>query len=453
MTTDLDVLLTESDPGRQMTIPSIGSPEFERLWAAITEEGTHRSVHHHRGGRRFLFPALSLGVFVVVLLLIIQLPTTGGHPSSSAAASLRSLAQVADVQAPVTPTGSQWLEQKVRASFNASNLKVGATPTPNASATVTANIDEWSNTNSITCTKSAFSSAHFATPANEQAWVAAGLLIQPATPAISCTLYLQPQAGAVAFDISSLPTDPTKLAHELEAGTTGIPALDQFPLGEAGNNPGFARAMVLLVGPTVGGSPSFWSALLNAIATMQGVSAIGTVTTHSGSRGLGFSVQTGLGRSVIVLSPSTGGLLEARNFEDASLQASDSAFANETDPTGIWSKGGSTRMVVNWLDPTSSPKLVDALPASVQQQGGPNATATGFIYAEPRAGVTMTQLSSFVERLRTLPGMPLWAFGGAGETETSFTVTMHGGGNGDLRRVVTVMERSGLFLHVHEGSR
>ena len=462
MTTDLDELLTESDPGRQVAIPSIGSPEFERLWVAITEDGAQGSVRQPRRGGHILFPALSLGAIAVVLLLIVQLlPTSGGRPSTAAAATLRSLAQVAGAQSPVTPTGSQWLEQRVQTSFNGSIQSVGATQTPLATATATANIDEWSNTHSTTCTESAFSPAHFAAPANQQAWVAAGLLVQPATPAISCTSFSGSQystaggavgEGAGAFDISSLPTDPTRLAHELETGTTGISGLDQLPSGVAGNDPGFARSMVLLVGPTVGGSPSFWSALLNALATMHGVSAMGSVTTQTGKSGLGFSAQTGIGQSVIVLSPSTGGLLEARNFEDASLQASGSAFANENDLLGIWNKGGSYRIVVKWLDPINSPKLVDALPTPVQQQGGPVATATGWISAIERPGVTMTQLLSFDARLRMLPGRPSAGFAGPNSPGThGFDVTMHGGNDSDLQRVVTFMERSGLFVNVRQG--
>ncbi len=256
----------------------------------------------------------------------------GGFPRRSfSCGHLRSLAQIAGAQPSTVPADNQWLEQKVQVSFNALILTVGSTSTPNASATVNATINEWSNTRSTTCTQSTFSAAQFASLANQQAWLAAGLLVNPVSPSVSCTTVSGPQSSAVgggtgAFDISSLPTDPTTLAQELEAGTTGIKGLDQLPSSETGANPGFGRAVALLVGPTVGGSPQFRSALLNAMATMKGVSALGTVSTHSASSGLGFTAQAGLTQVTIVLSPSTGTLLEARNFQDVALQASGSTL-------------------------------------------------------------------------------------------------------------------------------
>jgi hypothetical protein len=461
MNTDLDALLRESDPADRMAIPSTGSPEFEQIWASINSEGSQLVARQRRQTRRILFPALSLGLVVAIVLLITQLlPTAGFRPASSAAATLRSLAQVADAQSSVVPSSSQWLEQKVEVSFNASILSVGTTSTPNASATINANIDEWSNTKSTTCTESTFSAARFASPANQQAWADAGLLVNPSSPSVSCTTVNEPQSSAVGggsgvFDISSLPTDPKKLAQELEEGTTGIPDLDQLPSLQTGANPDFARAVAILVGPTVGASPSFWSALLNAMATMKGVSSLGTVTTHSGSTGLGFTAQAGLGQITIVLSPSMGALLEARNFQDPALQGSAQAFVERADPHGIASEGGSSKIVVDWLDPITSPTVVDSLPNSVQRQLPPTSTATGLIQAETKARVMGSQLVSLARQLRQLPGEPVPAFSSFESFETPsvwiFTVTMHGT-SGDEHRVEAVMRHTGLFAYVQQNA-
>jgi hypothetical protein len=260
-------------------------------------------------------------------------------------------------------------------------------------------------------------------------------------------------SGSGAFDISSLPTDPATLAQELEAGTTRIPDLDRLPSGEISVNPGFARAVVLLVGPTVGASPSFWSALLNAMAAMKGVSALGNVTTHSGSTGLGFSAQSGLGQITIVLSPSTGTLLEARNLQDPALEeGSGEAFVNSADPHGIASEGGSTKNVVGWLDPITGPTVVDSLPNAVQRQLPPTSTTTGFIQAETHTGVTVAQLVSLTRQLRQLSGSPLPGFSGIENPPVwLFTVATHGT-TGDENRVAAVMKQSGLFAYVHENS-
>ena len=457
MKADLDTLLRDSDPGHLMAIPGDESPEFERIWAQIDKGGIEADPPSRRRTRRIV-PIVSFGLVVAILLLVgVLWPTAGFRAGPSAAATLRSLAQIAGAQPSTVPADNQWLEQKVQVSFNALILTVGSTSTPNASATVNATINEWSNTRSTTCTQSTFSAAQFASLANQQAWLAAGLLVNPVSPSVSCTTVSGPQSSAVgggtgAFDISSLPTDPTTLAQELEAGTTGIKGLDQLPSSETGANPGFGRAVALLVGPTVGGSPQFWSALLNAMATMKGVSALGTVSTHSASSGLGFTAQAGLTQVTIVLSPSTGTLLEARNFQDVALQASGSAFVNGADPHGIGSQGGSTKNVVAWLDPLTSPAVVDSLPHSVQRQLPPVSSTTGFIQAETHASVTMAQLTSLQRQIRELPGGPLPGYSGVGNSPVwIFTVAMHGSSS-DEDRVVSVMKQSGLFAYVNRNS-
>ena len=458
MNTDLDTLLLESDPGDRTAIPSIASPVFEQIWATINSQGDRSVARPRRQTRRVLFPALSLGVVVATVLLIAQLlPTAGFRPAPSAAATLRSLAQIADAQSSVIPGSSQWLEQKVEVSFDASILSVGTTSTPNASATVHAQIDEWSNTKRTTCAESTFSAAQFASPVNQQAWVAAGLLVNPTGPSVSCTTVNGPVSSAVGggtgvFDISSLPSNPKTLAQELEAGTTGIPGLDQLAPFQSGVNPDFARAVAILVGPTVGGSPSFWSALLNAMATMKGVSSLGTVTTHSGSTGLGFTAQAGLGQMSIVLSPSTGALLEATNFQDPALEGSSQGFVNEVAPHGIAAEGGSSKIVVDWLDPMTSPTVVDSLPNSVQRQLPPSSTATGLIQAKTKAGVTEQQLVALARQLRRLPGGPLPAFSSFEPPSVwIFTATMHGT-SGDENRVEAVMRQTGLFVYVQRNA-
>lgn len=458
MNANLDTLLRDSDPGILMSIPAGESPEFERIWAQISEDRIATTESTRRRTGRILVPIVSLSLVAAILVLAGMLwPTAGFRAGPSAAATLRSLAQVAGAQPSTLPADNQWLEQKVQVSFNALILTVGSTSTPNVSATVNATINEWSNTKSTTCTQSTFGAAQFVSPVNEQAWIAAGLLVNPVSPSVSCTTVNGSQSSAVgggagAFDISSLSTNPATLAQELESGTTGITGLDQLPSSEAGVNPGFGRAVALLVGPTVGASAPFWSALLNAMATMKGVSALGNVSTHSGSTGLGFTAQAGLTQITIVLSSSTGTLLEARNFQDVALQGSGSAFVNGADPDGIASQGGSTKNVVAWLDPLTSPAVVNSLPDSVQRQLPPVSSTTGFIQAETHTGVTLAQLTLLQRKIRELSGGPLPGYSSIGNPPVwIFTVAMHGT-SGDEDHVVSVMRQSGLFAYVNKNS-
>ena len=282
----------------------------------------------------------------------------------------------------------------MRVSINASILTVGKTATPDASATVNATIDEWANTNTTTCTVSDLSAVQFASPVNQSAWIAAGLLVHPTTPQYNCTNFGQPQNSTVgdgsgAFDISSLPNDPALLAKQLETGTTKISGLNNLPFYGSSKVAGFARAAVLLVGPTVGGSPAFWSGLLGAMATMNGVTSLGHVTTHSGATGLGFAAPSGLGQITLVLSPSSGKLLEARNVEDQVLEGAEGpgqAFANMADPHGFAFKGGGEKSIVRWLDPIASPTVVNSIPRSLQNAARPVLECNGIYQSRDESG-------------------------------------------------------------------
>jgi len=458
MNMDLDTLLRDSDPGHVAKTPSSESPEFERIWDQVNRADTQTTGAPWRT-HRILFPTVALALLAAGLLVAVELwPGPGFQAAPSAAATLRTLAQLAGTQPSAIPTGTQWLEQKVQLSLDTSILMVGRTATPDASATVNATIDEWANTNTTTCTVSNLSAAQFASPVNQSAWVAAGLLVHPTTPQYNCTNFDQPQNsivgnGSGAFDISSLPTDPGLLAKQLERGTTKISGLNNLSFDGPGKEAGFARAAVLLVGPTVGGSSAFWSGLLGAMATMNGVTSLGHVTTHAGATGLGFSAPSGLGQITLVLSPSSGKLLEARNIDDQVLEGSEGpvqAFADMTDTHGFAFESGSEKSIVRWLDPIASPTVVNSIPKSIQNQLGPYSNGTGYIRAETNPGVTQNQLFSLMANLRQLPGSPFASFSGAGNKATkSFQVVIHGD-SAQENRVEAVMKASGLFAHISQ---
>jgi hypothetical protein len=188
------------------------------------------------------------------------------------------------------------------------------------------------------------------------------LLVTPNPPTASQCL--QGEGGAAPpdaitgagqlIDVSSLPTDSATLAQELESGTTGIPALDQLLPDLAAPNPGFQRAAMLLIGPTLGATSQFESTLYQAIALLPGVTALGPMTTHDGETGQGFASGPGSGQSTIVVDPSDGQLLEVRDLDD-----SDSLSSIAANYLG----GG--LMDVNeysdqlqWLDPIDTPSVI-----------------------------------------------------------------------------------------------
>jgi hypothetical protein len=72
----------------------------------------------------------------------------------------------------------------------------------------------------------------------------------------------------------------------------------------------------LLLGPDIGATPRFYSALYQVLSTVPGVKKLGTVATHSGKTGEGFAL-SGSGpadeQERIIVDPRTGKLLEAQN--------------------------------------------------------------------------------------------------------------------------------------------
>ena len=165
----------------------------------------------------------------------------------------------------------------------------------------------------------------------------------------------------------------------------------------------FQRAAVLLVGPTVGATPQFKSALYQAIALLPGVTSIGTTTTHSGQTGVGFAVSSPNGQAAIVVDPATGALIEIRNLEDSSaLTSLAEHYVGGTGPLRVTSYGTQ----LQWLDPVGQPQLVPQsdLPSNVPVS----------IYAVAKSGDS-NQMFALGQSLQQQFGGP--SAGGSGSSE------------------------------------
>ena len=264
-------------------------------------------------------------------------------------------------------------------------------------ATVAMTVKKWSNATGQSCTSITTAPAQFPTPADATGWQALGLLSVPAhLPVTGCASggIGAGDPGAISgnagvLDVTSLPSDPAALAHALETGTTGISALDQlFPDG-AVSNVAFERAEVLLLGPTVGATPAFDAALYRAVALIPGVEGLGEVTTQGGQSGQGFSVASPQGPDVMVVDPTTGALLEARNIEDAGPLTS--LATQYLGPSASLNNIRSYSATIQWLDPVGTPTVVDvdALPSDVPLD----------IFATAKASATTDELLAFKQQL------------------------------------------------------
>jgi hypothetical protein len=381
----IDALVKRADPVDPLSPAGSDSLEaggiWERVQAALSSDTDSELVLRPgpTGARRLVLPVMGVGVVAAVVILVLQLlPTPALQPPNAAAAVLRHLArQAASAEPPPNLKGDQWIQSELQVSYLAAPAHSGpeSAALQSARAVVIVNAQNWANDLSQYCSQQVVTSVTYDSPASQQAWTSSGFGL-PSTPPPQCGSGFLGAGGEGlgTLDVARLPTDPAALAQVIESGTTGISALDEphhflTPFG---------RAVALLVGPTFGATPALWSALLRAMATMPGVALLGTETTHSGATGLALAGATGEGyRTTIILSPSTGALLEARNLLVGQLIAG--------LPFGV--------LTIRWIDPAGTPQVVDAgtLPSSLAGQ-----VPTGIVSAVTNPGVTLNRWNAWL---------------------------------------------------------
>jgi len=411
----------------------------------------------------------AVAVAAVVLLVVVMVPSvpnTPVHQPVAAAVQLRQIALRAAGQPISSLNADQWLQTQQRVAFTARVTEVGTTPTPGARASVQATINTWSNTDEQACVSASADPAQFQGPGNEAAWKAAGLSDTPVNqPIPGCTTLTtgEAQSGrwaatAAVTDVSGLPTNASVLAHELATGTTGISKLDQLT-ADGNQKLGFERAVILLVGPDAGASPEFSSALYGALAMMSGIKSLGTVETHTGESGKGFSAGTSSGRSTIVVDPANGSLLEARNLHDQTLLSAIADSYLSQPASGIGSEG-SWNATIQWLDALGVPIVVN-------NQTAPASTDVA-IFATAQTSATYGQLNAFIGELDTRLGRPVGGFSYSGPSvpvdnqpaHPSITANGHtistgatmqwtfGGASQQLQEYLTALRSSAMFVSV-----
>ena len=248
-----------------------------------------------RAARRNRWLVGAAAVVAASALLILQgVPSSQDRPPVAAAAQIRHLARA--IRPPVAPRAGQWSTNTMQGVLSADVDAVGGKPTPDTQASIPISFEVWSNSTGTTCTSQTFGTAGFASPADAQAWHAIGLIDAPKNqPVTGCAAGVEATTGAggmAAIDVGDLTHDAGTLATELQAGSTHIPVVDGAATGDPAAEAGFVRLTDLLVGPTTGTWVGFGQEMLQTLALLPGVISQGTVTAHSGHRGLGFSTKT-----------------------------------------------------------------------------------------------------------------------------------------------------------------
>ena len=443
-------------------------PIRQRLVAAIDKEGAVASPPNrgHLGGRNrtrltrrrslSLGGLMAAGVAAALVALFIVGAPAARHvvprttfepfpPHLSVRDQLRLVADRAAEQPIPHLQSGQALYTQAKLSVVA-NVNNGA-----AEATVGLAVQKWSTASGQTCTTLTAQPAQFATPSEQAGWEGLHLLVTPNPPTASQCLQggdgaAPPDAitgAGLLINVSSLPSDPTTLSRELAAGTTGIPALDQLLSDEAAPNPGFQRAAMLLIGPTLGATPQFDASLYQAIALLPGVTALGPTTTQDGATGQGFASGPGSGQSTIVVDPSTGQLLEVRGLDDSDSLSSIAENYLGGGPLAVSQYSAQ----LQWLDPIGSPSVISLsdLPAGLPV----------YVFATTKPGLSyddaMTPVHdiaqpyfSFFKSIQgglsdpsnpNSPGLFQWSFAGPGPVVDQF---------------MQALRASGLFASVSE---
>ena len=390
-------------------------------------------------------------------VLILQVvPTADSHPPVAAAAQISRLAASVQPAVPLAP--GQWSSVQMTGQVLAKVGTVGEIPTPDAQASVPLSIGVWSNSTGTTCTSQQFGTATFAGPANAQAWQAIGLIATPTNqPVTGCVAGVQAALGGgmalTPIDVAELTHDPATLAKELQNGTTGVTSIDESARGGSDRQTAFARLVTLIVGPTSGAWSDYGQEMLETMALLPGVISLGKMTAHSGSTGEAFStenvvamnpvtgaVESSIPSPIVVLDPTTGALLEARNFSIPVLQSAGQDFVGSPDAP-VFTEGVSYGISTTWIDPVGKPTVITGASLPTWIAGFHSIEAVTIPNPDPMA--ISRVLDQFVGNGNSsfdAPGLP-------GPDQTTFELTVTDPST-NIEAVVAALNASGLFQSV-----
>jgi hypothetical protein len=253
--------------------------------------------------------------------------------------------------------GSFPTRAQVLSSAGVGLASIHVTMVDNATVDVSARLSfrtrDWVTRPNRVIDESSFGSYQFPSREAINAWAAADLTdAVPSTNPIANAGSLL--GGTGVLDVSRLPTAPRLLDKVLSVRGPRSPRLPESFWGRTSLS---FRIAELLLAPEVGSSSELDTALCELLADAPGVRSLGSVTTHTGRRGSGYSL-TGifgpeLGTPVLVVDGRSGQVLEVRNwpmFGPPLPELSPGAL----HPGGFLS--ASTEAI--WFDPLTTNELV-----------------------------------------------------------------------------------------------
>ena len=367
MTADLDTLIRRSDPMWGRDIPDGYSASATQLYEHLLNEVVlvPKTPSLFRRRPLTLVSAAAISTIIAVLIVLLQ-----SSPPVSAAAELSRLADVALAQ-PVPQLASGQSLYSARSGLIVLTFsEVNGSASPGAEASFAISQETWTQTDGTIVLRDRFGDAQFASPAAQSAWSGTGLPNDVSTPSPLVSILEKGGFQSAALNVTGLPTTSTKLRALLGAGKTGIAQVDGILPGPAAAIG--QRISLLLLGPDLGATPQLYGALLQILSTAPGVQELGTLSTHSGRSGIGFSL-SGTGspqnQERLILDPRTGALLEAQNVPLGSSNGSlytgplvHQILSHLPEPGTL---GSSTPERASWIDALTTNEMVNntSLPA------------------------------------------------------------------------------------------
>lgn len=357
---DLDQVIMEADPVREVTIPTPQSAHARWSYAQITAIPMRPSWRRHK---MVVTTALVAPALVLALLLSNVMPTSLGGTGSAAAAALNNAASAASAQPPKAPGAGQYLYTVTEGLYQATVYMPGSATNSMslvASAQYRQTSQVWSTSSGTGRGLLTRGDLVFKSAADERAWNASS-----AGPAFvhgfNHTVNESDLRQNVA-NVSQLPTAPLALANVIARSQMGT-NVDLIPNGPTAT---FERAIRLLVGPSSGMTPALASALFHVLANQPGTVLVGPTADHTGHRGIGVLLPTATGANELIFDPTTGSALEARYVPQRSpslgggnvvLCAADghciSTAPNALSPTSV------TTVAPQWVD-TVTKRIVNS---------------------------------------------------------------------------------------------
>jgi hypothetical protein len=306
------------------------------LGYGVTRHTRLASMPHRTGRHRLLVGG---AVAASVVLIAVLVPVMSHEGPQAAAAILRTTAIRASEHGVLTPGPGEAIEDTYNIAIDATQNDSSGTQL--ASATFQGVLEEWTTASGVGHEKITYRAPQFPSQADRQAWVyGEGIPLEGIIPYTTQGPVISMGPAVGAFDVASLPTDPSLLASALAQATTGVKGLDQMQ----GSDVVFHRVALLLSTPLLGSSPAFVSALYQVLAGLPGIESLGSMTDHSGRSGVGFT-ETGSPITLIV-DTNSGSLLEVLE------EPTTTSFSSSDGPAS----GTETLL---WLDP-SGEQLVSA---------------------------------------------------------------------------------------------